>query len=79
MPNDYNTCFDWNRRRGCHPCLGGQPTIDAEVSAGSSAIDAGTLDVPNLPVKDFAPNPRVLDCNGAGEASPDMGAFEFVP
>ena len=52
---------------------------DLDLSPGSPAIDAGTLDVPNLPAKDFARNPRVLDGDGNGEALPDMGAFEFVP
>jgi hypothetical protein len=52
---------------------------DLELSPGSPAMDAGTLNVPNLPAKDFARNPRVLDGDGNGEALPDMGALEFVP
>jgi serine protease len=47
--------------------------------AGSPAIDAGTLSVPDLPPTDFAGNPRVVDGNGDGLALPDMGAFEFIP
>lgn len=50
-----------------------------ELSFGSPAIDAGTLEVPDLPGKDFIGNLRVLDGDGDGEALPDMGAFEFVP
>ena len=50
-----------------------------ELSPGSPAIDAGTLEVPDLPRRDFARNPRILDGDGNGEALPDMGAFEFVP
>jgi hypothetical protein len=52
---------------------------NVELSPGSPAIDAGTLEVPDLPRRDFARNPRVLDGDGDGEALPDMGAFEFVP
>ena len=57
----------------------GQGARDFELSPGSPAIDAGTLEVPDLPGKDFVGNPRVLDGDGDGEALPDMGAFEFVP
>ena len=49
------------------------------LQAGSPAVDAGTLSVPNLPPTDFDGNPRVVDGDGDGTALPDMGAFEFIP
>jgi serine protease len=53
--------------------------LDFWLRRASPAIDAGTLSVPDLPRRDFAGNPRVIDGDGDGSALPDIGAFEFVP
>ena len=52
--------------------------LDFRLRPGSPAIDAGTLNVPNLPRRDFAGHRRVIDGDGNGSALPDIGAFEFV-
>jgi len=46
---------------------------------GSPAIDAGDNSAPDLPSKDFAGNPRIINGYGGPTAIVDMGAYEFVP
>jgi hypothetical protein len=53
--------------------------LNVQLRPGSPAIDAGTAAVPQLPSRDFAGNPRVVDGDGDRTAEPDIGAFEFVP
>ena len=48
-----------------------------ELRPTSPAIDAGTNSVPNLPHKDFSGQPRIVDGDGNGTATIDMGACEF--
>jgi hypothetical protein len=49
------------------------------LKGGSLAIDAGDNSAPDLPTKDFAGNPRIINGNGGSNAIVDMGAYEFVP
>jgi Abnormal spindle-like microcephaly-assoc'd, ASPM-SPD-2-Hydin len=49
------------------------------LKGGSPAIDAGDNSAPDLPSKDFAGNPRIINGNDAPTAIIDMGAYEFVP
>jgi hypothetical protein len=49
----------------------------AKLSAGSPAIDVGTNSAPDLPAKDLAGKPRIVDGDDDGDAVVDMGAYEF--
>jgi hypothetical protein len=48
-----------------------------ELTAASPVIDMGSNSAPDLPKKDFAGNPRIVDGNGDGSKIIDMGAYEF--
>jgi len=48
-----------------------------ELKPTSPVIDAGTNSVPNLPPKDLSRQPRIVDGDGNGTATIDMGAYEF--
>lgn len=54
-------------------------TNNFRLKGGSPAIDAGNNSAPDLPSKDFAGNPRIINGNGGPTAIVDMGAYEFVP
>jgi len=54
-------------------------TANFRLKGGSPAIDAGDNSAPNLPSKDLAGNPRIVNGNGLSSAIVDMGAYEFVP
>jgi hypothetical protein len=49
------------------------------LKGGSPAIDAGNNSAPDLPSKDLASNPRIINGNRGSTAIVDMGAYEFVP
>jgi len=51
---------------------------ELDLADGSPAINTGTNSVPDLPAKDLAGRPRIVDGNGTG-AIVDLGAYEFVP
>jgi cysteine-rich repeat protein len=51
---------------------------DFHLDATSPVIDAGSNTAPSRPATDFAGSPRVLDGNGDGVFTVDMGAFEFI-
>lgn len=51
--------------------------MNLQLQAGSPAIDAGTNSAPNLPKKDLAGKPRIVDGNGDGSKIVDIGAYEF--
>ena len=48
-----------------------------QLQAGSPAIDAGTNSAPDLPKKDLAGKPRIVDGDGDGDKIVDIGAYEF--
>lgn len=52
---------------------------NSRLKGGSPAIDAGDNSAPNLPTKDFAGNPRIVNGNDGPTAIVDMGAYEFIP
>ena len=54
-------------------------TAGHKLEDGSPAIDAGYNAAPNLPGKDLAGNPRIVNGNGGPTAFVDMGAYEFIP
>ncbi len=57
-----------------------QANGDLRLSDGSPAIDAGTDALPagySLPTTDIDGNDRVIDGNGDGTVTVDMGAYEF--
>jgi predicted outer membrane repeat protein len=62
-----------------NPDFVSQATGNYQLQAGSPAIDAGDNSAPDLPQKDLADKPRILDGNGDGNAVIDMGAYEFQP
>jgi hypothetical protein len=47
------------------------------LKAGSPVIDSGDNSAPNLPLKDLAGKPRIVDGNNDGTATIDIGAYEF--
>jgi hypothetical protein len=51
---------------------------DYHLRQGSPSIDAGYNQAPNLPDTDVDGNPRILDGNGDGTATIDMGIDEFL-
>ncbi|NVL92085.1 MAG: right-handed parallel beta-helix repeat-containing protein [Desulfobacterales bacterium] len=50
---------------------------DYHLKEGSPCIDSGTDDVPGLPETDADGNTRIVDGDGDGVATVDMGAFEY--
>jgi hypothetical protein len=52
---------------------------DYRLQQGSLSIDSGDNLAPNLPDKDLDGRPRILDGNGDGTATIDMGVYEFSP
>ena len=69
--------------------IGGNITADPRLAnvqlgnygllAGSPAIDAGDNAAPSLPATDLAGMTRLVDGNGDGTATVDIGAYEFDP
>ena len=55
------------------------PPSNFRLRGGSPAIDAGDNNAPNLPTKDFAGNPRIVNGNDGSSPIVDMGAYEFIP
>jgi len=51
---------------------------DYHLQQGSPSIDAGDNQAPNLPDKDLDGHPRILDGDGDGTATVDMGVYEFL-
>jgi hypothetical protein len=51
---------------------------DYHLQPGSFSIDAGDNQAPNLPDKDLGGDPRIMDGEGDGTATIDMGADEFL-
>jgi hypothetical protein len=49
---------------------------DLHLGAGSPAVDSGTNSAISLPT-DLDSNPRIVDGDGDGTATVDMGAYEF--
>jgi len=56
-----------------------QVSRNGKLSGGSPAIDAGKNSAPNLPAKDRAGKPRIVDGNNDGIATVDLGAYEYQP
>ncbi|MBJ6725342.1 carboxypeptidase regulatory-like domain-containing protein [Geomesophilobacter sediminis] len=65
--------------------LAGDPLLNnvtqglAALRAGSPAIDAGDGTVASIPATDLGGGTRVVDGNGDGTATIDIGAYEFDP
>ena len=53
-------------------------TPDFHLLIGSPCIDTGDNNAPSLPAKDFDGNSRILDGDGNGTATVDMGADEYL-
>jgi hypothetical protein len=50
-----------------------------QLQASSPVIDMGSNSAPDLPKKDLAGKPRIVDGDGDGDTIIDMGAYEFQP
>ena len=50
---------------------------DLQLQAGSPVIDAGTNSAPDIPKKDLAGKPRIVDGDNDGDLIIDIGAYEF--
>ncbi len=85
---DYATVVTYSDVQGGYP---GRRNIDADplfvdpangdyhLQPGSPCIDAGDNTAPDLPDYDFEGDDRILDGDGNGEATVDMGLDEFIP
>lgn len=51
--------------------------VNFHLKAGSPAIDAGDNSAPDLPGKDLANGPRIVDGNNDGQVIIDIGAYEY--
>ncbi|MEW6747729.1 MAG: CARDB domain-containing protein, partial [Planctomycetota bacterium] len=88
MDSDYNDVYgNETDYVGCSPGandISADPqfvdpiNLDYHLSLGSLCIDAGTNAAPELPSTDFDGDARVLDGDGDGTATVDMGADEFL-
>jgi parallel beta-helix repeat protein len=75
------TCSDMTGTNGnisANPLFTNPTQGDYHLQPGSFSIDAGDNQAPNLPDKDLDGDPRILDGDGDGTATIDMGADEFV-
>jgi len=54
-------------------------TTPYRLKGGSPSIDQGNNLALDLPTKDLAGNPRIVNGNGGSTAIVDMGAYEFIP
>jgi serine protease len=60
-----------NGNISANPAFVDSGKMDYQLSAGSPAIDAGTTSAPDIPKKDLAGHPRIVD------GMIDMGAYEY--
>jgi hypothetical protein len=51
---------------------------DFHLGAGSPCIDVGNNAAPNLPDHDFEGDARIVDCDGDGTPTVDMGVDEVL-
>jgi len=51
---------------------------DFHLQTGSPCIDTGNNSAPGIPAVDLDGHPRIVDGNGDGTATVDMGAYEYI-
>jgi hypothetical protein len=75
------TCSDMTGTNGnisADPLFANPTQGDYHLQQGSPSIDTGDNQTPNLPDKDVDGDPRILDGDGNGTATVDMGVDEFL-
>jgi Big-like domain-containing protein len=75
------TCSDrtgTDRNISADPLFANPTQGDYHLQQGSPSIDRGDNLTPNLPDKDLDGHPRILDGDGSGFATVDMGVDEFL-
>jgi hypothetical protein len=76
------TCSDMTGMNGnisADPLFANPTQGDYHLQQGSPSIDAGDNTTSNLPDIDIDGDPRILDGDGNGTATVDMGVDEFLP
>jgi parallel beta-helix repeat protein len=78
---DGSSCSDMTGKNGnisADPLFANLTQGDYHLQLGSHSIDTGDNSAPNLPDTDLDKHPRIMDGDGDGTPTVDMGVYEFL-